>query len=112
MILIRGLRLEAGEDISALKGRAAKVLGCRSGDIKELKPVKRSLDARRKEDIHYVCSVAVRLERDEARLLQRLKNKNLSIYSPPEYRIPRVNPARRPVVVGFGPAGSIMIVFS
>lgn len=105
MILIRGLRLEAGEDISALKGRAAKVLGCRSGDIKELKPVKRSLDARRKEDIHYVCSVAVRLERDEARLLQRLKNKNLSIYSPPEYRIPRVNPARRPVVVGFGPAG-------
>ena len=57
MILIRSLRLEVGEELSALQGKAAKALGCKAGEIRELKLVKRSLDARKKNDIHYVCAV-------------------------------------------------------
>ena len=51
MILIRSLRLEVGEELSALQGKAAKALGCKAGEIRELKLVKRSLDARKKNDI-------------------------------------------------------------
>ena len=43
MILIRSLRLEPGEDISALGPRGAKVLGCPAREIRELKLIKLSL---------------------------------------------------------------------
>ena len=31
MILIRSLRLEVGEELSAMQGKAAKALGCKAG---------------------------------------------------------------------------------
>ena len=102
MILIRSLRLEAGEDISALRPRAAKALGCPAREIGELKLIKRSLDARKKSDIHYICSVAVSLPGEE-KYLER--NKALSLYHFPEPELPSVEPDSSPVVVGFGPAG-------
>ena len=103
MILIRSLRLEVGEELSALQGKAAKALGCKAGEIRELKLVKRSLDARKKNDIHYVCAVAVSLP-EEGRYLRRPR-KDIAEYKPPVYEIPQVRSDQRPVVVGFGPAG-------
>lgn len=103
MILIRSLRLEVGEDFSALKGKAARALGCKAGEIRELKLVKRSLDARKKNDIHYVCAVAVAVA-EEGRFLRRPR-KDIAPYTPPVYEIPKVTSDQRPVVVGFGPAG-------
>ena len=103
MILIRSLRLDVGEELSALKGKAARVLGCKPGEIRELKLVKRSLDARKKNDIHYVCAVAVAVP-DEGRWLRRPR-KDIAAYKPPVYEIPQVTSDERPVVVGFGPAG-------
>ena len=103
MILIRSLRLEVGEELSALQGKAAKALGCKAGEIRELKLVKRSLDARKKNDIHYVCAVAVSAP-DEGRFLRRPR-KDIAEYKPPVYAIPQVQSDERPVVVGFGPAG-------
>ena len=103
MILIRSLRLEAGEDVSVLRGKAAKALGCKSGEIRQWKLVKRSLDARKKNDIHYVCAVAVSLP-EERRFLRRPR-KDIAEYAPPVYEIPKISSDERPVVVGFGPAG-------
>ncbi len=103
MILIRSLRLEVGEELSALKGKAARALGCKAREIRECKLVKRSLDARKKNDIHYVCAVAVAVP-DEGRWLRRPR-KDIAAYKPPVYEIPRVTSDERPVVVGFGPAG-------
>ena len=103
MILIRSLRLEVGEELSALQGKAAKALGCKAGEIRELKLVKRSLDARKKNDIHYVCAVAVAVA-EEGRYLRRPR-KDIAEYKPPVYAIPQVQSDERPVVVGFGPAG-------
>ena len=106
MILVRDLRLMPGEGTDALEKRAAKKLGLRPGEIRVAKLVKRSLDARKKDDIHYVCSLAVEVdEKEEARLLARRKSADLSPYREKEYPIPRVETAERPVVVGFGPAG-------
>ena len=103
MILIRSLRLEVGEELSALKGKAARALGCKSGEIRQWKLVKRSLDARKKNDIHYVCAVAVSLPEEERYL--RRPRKDIAEYKPPVYEIPPVRSDERPVVVGFGPAG-------
>lgn len=106
MILVRNLRLELGEQPTALRVRAAKKLRVSPESITSVTLVKRSLDARRKEDIHYVCSVAVGVNGDEAKLIARAKNKDVAAYTPPEYSIPRVAaPDTRPVIVGFGPAG-------
>ena len=57
MILVRNLRLEPGEPAEKLKRLAAKKLRVPERDIVELKLVKRSLDARKKNDIHYVCAL-------------------------------------------------------
>ena len=61
MILLRSLRLEEGEPLDALRKKAAKKLGVPEAEIVSLRPVKVSLDARKKNDIHYTCSAAVSL---------------------------------------------------
>ena len=104
MILVRNLRLEPGEALTALTQKAAKKLRVSQADILTLRPVKRSLDARKKNDIHYTCSAAVELRRGEDRAL-KAAGKDACPYTPPVYEIPAVRPDARPVVVGFGPAG-------
>ena len=105
MILVRNLRLDPGEEPRALRLRAAKKLGLRPEEITEGKLVRRSLDARRKDDIHYVCSFAVSVRGSEEKLLARRKSPDVSAYREKEYPIPRAETAESPVVVGFGPAG-------
>ena len=104
MILLRGLRLEEGEALSVLRKKAAKKLGIPEEDILELRPVKRSLDARKKNDIHFLCSAALTLRRGEERALRR-GGRDAAPYEPPVYELPWVNTAEHPVVAGFGPAG-------
>ena len=104
MILLRNLRLEPGESLDRLRRKAAKKLRVQETDIADIRPVKRSLDARKKNDIHYTCSAAVTLRRGEERAL-KIAGKDAALYSPPVYEIPRVQADTRPLVVGFGPAG-------
>jgi len=104
MIILRSIRLELGEDLSSLKAKAAKKLRIPEGDIVEIFPVKRSLDARKKNDIHYNCSAAMSLKRGEEKLLKR-GIKELAAYEKPEYVVKKLQSDKRPVVVGFGPAG-------
>ena len=101
MILLRGIRLAEGEALSVLRQRAAKKLRVPESDILELRLVKRSLDARKKNDIHYTCAAALRLRDGEARALKR----GAEPWAEPVYEIPKLVTDERPVVVGFGPAG-------
>ena len=102
MILLRGLRLAPGEDLACLRTRAAKKLGIRPDEITDMKLVRRSLDARKKDDIHYVCSLAVAVKGGEDKLSKRA---DAAPYMEKAYPIPHVESEERPVVVGFGPAG-------
>ncbi len=52
MIRIRNLRLELGEEEAALRQRAAKKLRVPEGRITVLRLLKKSLDARKKNDLH------------------------------------------------------------
>ncbi len=105
MILVRGLRLYPGEDAAALIKRSAKQLRISPEHIESWKLVRKSLDARRKDDIHYVCSLAVGLGRGEEQVLRRAGGPDVCRYEPFVYEIPAVEPDTRPVIAGFGPAG-------
>ncbi len=107
MILIRNITLLPEEDLSKLRPKAVKKLHIPESEILSLTLKKRSLDARKKENIHYNCSVAAEVKRDEARLLQKLKSKDVLPWTEPVYEIPCMEepPALRPVIIGFGPAG-------
>ena len=105
MILVRNLRLMPDEDPSLLKTCAAEKLRISSSQIVSLELKKRSLDARRKSQIHYVCTAAVSLSCDEAKVLRRCRSSDVSAYVPPVYAIPSCRSPERPVVIGFGPAG-------
>ena len=76
MILIRDLRLRPGEPMEALKEQAAEKLRVDGRRIESWKLVRRSLDARKKDDIHYVCAVAVALRGSEESALRRIRDKN------------------------------------
>ncbi len=105
MILLRNLRLQPEEPTTKLKSLAAAKLRVREAEITDWKLVKRSLDARKKPAVTWVCSVAVRLRGDEGRAIARAHDRDVLAYEEPVYDIPHVTGGDRPVVVGFGPAG-------
>ena len=103
MIALGGLWLAPGEKETALPRLAARTLRIRERDIMELKILKKSLDARKKDRIRWLYTVAVSVRGDEGTLLSRCKH--AESYTPYRYEIPRAVSDDRPVVVGFGPAG-------
>ncbi len=106
MILVRDLRLLPEEPTEALQEKAAARLRVDARRVEHWKLVRRSLDARKKDDIHYVCAVAVQLRGSEESALRRIRDKSVTPYVEEEYPIPAAPAdAARPVVVGFGPAG-------
>ena len=104
MILVRKLRLRPDENLSALKRRAAGKLHIRPSEITEFRLIKKSLDARHRDDIHYVCSAALSCSRDEDRLIAA-SGPDAGRYEEFTYSIPEFKSDTRPVVVGFGPGG-------
>ena len=104
MIIVRNLRLDTERDEKKLKTKAARELRVPPFAIKSLKIIKRSLDARKKNDIHWLYSVAVTLD-NEKKVLANNKSKNVAEYEEFEYEVPRLRSDKRPVVAGFGPGG-------
>ena len=108
MLHINSLQLNVHHDENDLKKKIAKTIGCNIDEIKEYKIRKRSIDARKKPDISYSYSIDVGLL-NEAKYLK--KNKALSIAKPVVYayedtkKLEIQEESKRPVVVGFGPAG-------
>lgn len=102
MICLRDLRLGVGEKESALRRRAARLLRLDPAGIGEIKILKKSLDARKKTDIHWLYTVACAVP-DEERALRACPR--AFRYTPFVYSIPEARSALPPVVVGLGPAG-------
>lgn len=104
MILISGLKLPPGADEGRLRALAAKALRIPLDAVTSLNIRKKSLDARKKTDIHYVYTVCVSVRGDETKLAARCRQASIAADDP--YRVPHVDaPTLRPVIVGFGPAG-------
>ena len=107
MILVRNLTFLPGESLEMLPEKGAKKLRIPRREIREVRIIRRSLDARRKQEIHYTVSAAFTVRGDEEALLSRVKSRDVEQYREPE--LPQWQAAaqrgERPVVVGFGPAG-------
>lgn len=76
-------------------------------DVKSIKITKKSIDARKKEELKYVYTVELALEQ-ENKYLNKIKNKNVvkAEKKKYEYTITGTNILEhRPIVVGSGPAG-------
>ena len=93
------------ENESLFRREIARTLGVKTSAITEVKLLKRSIDARKKSNVHGVVTVAVELA--EGAEPRPVKGVAVKAYEPPEpLSIPHVEPTGlRPVVVGAGPAG-------
>ena len=116
MIEIRNhaLPLTAGDPSSegALSRAAAKRLGIDEGQIVSVRLLKRSVDARRKSNVHFVVTMGVTLDDasgdDEARVVSRVNDDDVfvaAVTPPPASASITTAPGLRPIVVGTGPAG-------
>ena len=105
MIKLEGLRLPPGSGEADLRAQAARLLRLSPADLRDLRILRRSVDAR--EDVVLTYTLAVGLE-DEAAVLRRCRSRKVGRLTPdPVYRLPEPLPPPRlpPVVVGAGPAG-------
>lgn len=103
MIRISGIDLPLDCDFSDLRSLCEAGSGIPSCEIKSVRLAKRSVDARRKNNIHFTVSLDIEAQ-DEDVILKKVKG--ASKVSEWKYRPEKVEkPEKRPVIVGFGPAG-------
>ena len=112
MIRIQNIPLPLDADPALLRKKAARVLGLKPEAIQELRLARQSIDARKKSEVHYVCTVEVTTA-DEARIMARCRDRNVSLFQPQPYVFPPVKRASPlpPVVTGMGPAGLFAALF-
>lgn len=84
----------------------------RPGALGELDIVRQSIDARRKDDVHYVYTVELSMA-NEASMVRSAPGRNISLTERRPYAFPGVGrkSALPPVVVGMGPAGLFAALF-
>ncbi len=101
MIRISDIKIGLDDTESDLRKKVLKLLGVRN--VKSFEISKKSVDARRKPDIYYVCSVDVEAD-NEKQLVKKIKNARL--VEKKQYVFPKGREIGKPIVIaGTGPAG-------
>ena len=107
MIRIANLSFSPGSDHSdALRRAAAKALRLPPAQITACRIHRRSVDARKKQDVRVVYTLDVSVSGQEQAVLRAARNPKAALAADPVY-VPPCAPQtdERPVVVGFGPGG-------
>ena len=112
MIRIQNIPLPVGGSLEQLRRKAARTLGLRPGALKQVRLVRQSIDARKKQDVHYVYTLDVEVEQEEA-VLSACTARNVSLVYPVPYAFPEVKrrSTNMPVMAGMGPAGLFSALF-
>lgn len=111
MIKIDQLKLKKNSGREKLLEKCARKLRIRPEKIKDIRIIKKSVDARNKGNILDVYSVEAKTAlsaQREKELVKRLCDRDISLYEKKEYDpviTDRFFPKKRPVIAGFGPAG-------
>ena len=107
MIRIRDISLPPMQDMSMLPAAAARQLRIDQTQIKRIDIKRRSVDARKKNDVRLIYTVDVLVKGREDKILKMAHNPKASIAKDDFYEPPNAQklPEKRPVIVGFGPAG-------
>ena len=107
MIRIREISLPAEHSVHQLPYEAAQLLKIPASKVRRLNIVRRSVDARKKPDVKIIYTIEVAVDGNEGKILRNSGCKRASIaksnyYKPPKQKL---QSEKRPVVIGFGPAG-------
>lgn len=106
MIRLTNLKLKLDYCDNDIKNTVARELHIDKNAIEHLSLFRRSIDARHKNDIHFIATVDVKLNANEKTVVSKNKSKNISICEEYRYEIPyKKDLGSRPIIVGFGPAG-------
>ena len=107
MIRLRDIPLPPEHNAHQLQFEAAQLLHISVSKIRHLKIVRRSVDARKKPDIKIIYTIDVAVDGSEKRILKQSGCKRAAIAPVSYYKAAKnvPTPEKRPVVVGFGPAG-------
>ena len=113
MLRIDNIKLKPGYSKKDLEDSIKKVL--RKVEYKDYKILRRSLDARKKDDIIYLLSIGVNIKGNEEKCIKMINNKNVMLIKEKKYRFPysmnqfslrdKLSEDLRPVIIGAGPAG-------
>ena len=106
MIRVRQIKIPLGKE-DRLKGEIAKKLHISCQNILSFTILKKSLDARRKTDTHYVYEVDVEVLKED-RVLKNSLSKDVLLSPKEEYQFVEIGSLtleHRPIIVGSGPAG-------
>ena len=109
MIRINEIKLSLEEEQSLLSAKVSKILRINEKYIKSLSIYKKSVDARKKDNIFFSYSVDVEILLDEEQIIRKCKSNKVSLVKPYKYTAPVCNRKSefRPIIVGFGPAGML-----
>lgn len=109
MVRIDNLFLSPVYSEADLKSAIAKSLKISVDGILEYKIIKKSIDARKKNDIKYCISVCAALNNEQV----LIRKKHLTVFVEKQSCMPKksVSSSFRPVVCGFGPAGMFASLF-
>lgn len=105
---INNIRLGVEQSEDSLPDALARTLGVSPADLRRWRILRKSLDARSRDDLMFVYSATVDLGDDEQRVFQKRRDPRVESYEPARFEEPVPGPDRlsqRPVVIGSGPAG-------
>ena len=106
-IRINNLSLKIDEPIENLKSKISKELRMNENEIKSLKIIKESIDARKKDSILFNYCVDISCE-NESKIVAMTNNKDVKIETvtyDDNFSFGTTKMNTRPVIVGMGPAG-------
>jgi len=107
MIRIQQLKLSPGHSEEQMVSEIAKALKIKKDGIRSYRIAKRSIDARKKNDIKFVYAIDVETS-DEKVIIRKVNNNNVMSTNEVPYVFPPSGDEelkRRPVIIGTGPAG-------
>ncbi|MFO0908154.1 MAG: NAD(P)-binding protein [Isosphaeraceae bacterium] len=104
---VANIRLELDEPEQALSAKLAERLGVPEGEFSRWRILRKSLDARRHDDLHFVYAAEVELAPD-ASSVAIAPGQGIEPFVPESFDWPQPGPSplrHRPVIIGAGPAG-------
>ncbi len=105
MILVNNLKLSLNTDFNNLLAELKKHNSFKKVNLKSATLFRKSVDARRKDNVHFCCSVLIEVFENENAAIKKIKDAQIYNPKPYEYKVLKNKPSLRPVVIGFGPAG-------
>lgn len=106
VLRVTNIKLPLDGDDAMLLRLCARAMGVSPEEVKQVTLLRKSIDARSRQDVHYTCTVQCTVA-DEKKVLRTRRGGKIVPDDTKPYQLPKPKklPAVPPVIVGMGPAG-------